>query len=52
MLDANLGGHMAAAGDVSGSGLVDFIAKPWRASARNALGGKMFIVYLSNESVS
>ena len=51
VLDANLGGHMAVAGDVSGSGLVDLIAKPWRASARNALGGKMFIVYLSNESV-
>jgi len=48
VLDANLGGHEAQVGDITGNGLPDIIAKPWRASAKNALGGKMFVVFLEN----
>jgi hypothetical protein len=46
ILDANLGGHEAVVGDLSGSGRLDIIAKPWRAHPDNALGGKMFVLYL------
>ena len=50
ILDANLGGHAAVVGDITGNGLPDIIAKPWRAVPTNALGGKMFIVFLENVS--
>jgi hypothetical protein len=48
ILDANLGGHAGLAGDVTGNGLPDFIAKPWRPRPGNALGGKMFVLFLEN----
>ncbi|NLE44547.1 MAG: VCBS repeat-containing protein [Chloroflexi bacterium] len=50
ILDANLGGHAAVVGDVTGNGLPDIIAKPWRAAPSNALGGSMFVVFLENVS--
>ena len=50
ILDANLGGHDAVVGDVTGNGLPDIIAKPWRPQPGNALDGKMFIVFLENVS--
>ena len=50
VLDANLGGHAAVVGDVTGNGLPDIIAKPWNVSPKNALGGKMFVVFLENVS--
>jgi hypothetical protein len=50
ILDANLGGHAALVGDVTGNGLADIIAKPWNAQPTNALGGKMFVVLLENVS--
>jgi hypothetical protein len=50
ILDANLGGHAAVLGDVNGNGKLDIITKPWRARKENALGGKMFIVFLENQS--
>jgi hypothetical protein len=48
VLDANLGGHMAVVGDVTGNGLPDIIGKPWRASPGNAVGGQTFVVFLEN----
>jgi hypothetical protein len=48
ILDANLGGHAALAGDVTGNGLPDLITKPWRPRPQNSLGGKMFVVFLEN----
>ncbi len=51
VLDANLGGHAAVVGDITGNGLPDIISKPWNASPKNALGGKMFVVFLENVSV-
>jgi hypothetical protein len=50
ILDANLGGHEAVVGDVTGDGLPDVIAKPWAPHKANALGGKMFVVFLENVS--
>ena len=50
ILDVNLGGHDAVVGDVTGNGLPDILAKPWRPQPNNALGGKMFIVFLENVS--
>jgi len=50
ILDANLGGHDAVVGDVTGNGLPDILAKPWRPQPSNALEGKMFIVFLENVS--
>jgi hypothetical protein len=50
ILDANLGGHDSVVGDVTGNGLPDIISKPWSASKKNALGGKMFVVFLENIS--
>ena len=50
ILDANLGGHAAVVGDVTGGGRMDIIAKPWKANKRNALGGKQFVMYLENVS--
>jgi len=48
ILDVNLGGHAAVVGDVTGNGLLDVIAKPWIPRPDNALGGKMFVVFLEN----
>jgi hypothetical protein len=48
ILDANLGGHAAVIGDVTGNGLPDIIAKPWSPRPDNALGGKMHISFLEN----
>jgi hypothetical protein len=48
ILDANLGGHEAVVGDVTGNGLPDIIAKPWVATGTNALSGEMFVVLLEN----
>jgi hypothetical protein len=50
ILDANLGGHAAVVGDITGNGLLDIIAKPWAPREDNALGGKMFVVFLENVS--
>lgn len=48
IFDGNLGGHALVAGDVTGNGQPDLLAKPWRASSSNALSGKMFILFLEN----
>jgi hypothetical protein len=48
VMDANLGGHAAQVGDVTGNGLPDIITKPWRAQKGNAVGGKTFVVFLEN----
>jgi hypothetical protein len=48
ILDANLGGHAARVGDVSGNGLLDIVAKPWNPQPHNAVGGKAFVVFLEN----
>jgi hypothetical protein len=37
-------------GDVTGNGLPDILAKPWRPSPKNALGGSMYVVFLENVS--
>ena len=50
ILDANLGGHQAVVGDVTGDGLPDIISKPWTANDNNGMGGKMFVVFLENQS--
>lgn len=50
ILDANLGGHAAVVGDVTGNGLMDIIAKPWNPRPDNAVGGRMFVVFLENVS--
>lgn len=48
ILDANLGGHAAVVGDVTGNGRLDIIAKPWRPRPENAVGGSVFVVFLEN----
>ncbi|MGD8236937.1 MAG: VCBS repeat-containing protein [Armatimonadota bacterium] len=50
ILDANLGGHEAVVGDMTGDGRPDVIAKPWAARKENGLGGRMFVVFLENVS--
>ncbi|MBN1639978.1 MAG: VCBS repeat-containing protein, partial [Anaerolineae bacterium] len=50
ILDANLGGHAAMVGDVTGNGRLDILAKPWRPRAENAVGGKVYVVMLENRS--
>ncbi len=52
ILDANLGGHAAALGDLTGNGLLDIVSKPWLPRAENAVGGKMYVVFLANVSES
>lgn len=52
ILDANLGGHDAVIGDVTGNGLPDIISKPWNPQKGNAVGGRMFVVFLENVSRS
>jgi hypothetical protein len=48
ILDDNLGGHAAVVGDVTGNGLLDIITKPWQPRQDNAVGGKIFVVFLEN----
>jgi hypothetical protein len=50
ILDANLGGHEAVVGDVTGNGLPDVISKPWSPRKTNAVGGRMYVVFLENVS--
>jgi hypothetical protein len=50
ILDANLGGHEAVAGDVDGDGDLDICAKPWEPRKANAVGGKNHFDYLENVS--
>ena len=50
ILDANLGGHEAIVGDVTGNGRPDIIGKPWYPHPDNAVGGKAFVVFLENTS--
>jgi hypothetical protein len=50
ILDANLGGHEAVAGDVDGDGDLDLCAKPWEPRKANALGGAGHFDYLENVS--
>ena len=50
ILDANLGGHEAVVGDVTGNGVLDIIGKPWAPRRENSLDGKMFILFLENIS--
>ncbi len=52
VLDANLGGHAAVLGDVTGNGRADILSKPWRASPRNLLGGKTYVIFLEALSES
>lgn len=50
ILDANLGGHEAVVGDVTGDGRLDIVSKPWRAHPENAVDGKPFVIFLENVS--
>jgi hypothetical protein len=50
VLDANLGGHEALVGDLTGNGLPDIVGKPWRAHPENGPEGKLFVVFLENLS--
>jgi hypothetical protein len=50
ILDANLGGHEAVAGDVDGDGDLDLCAKPWEARRANASGGASHFDFLENVS--
>jgi hypothetical protein len=50
ILDANLGGHEAVVGDITGNGLPDVISKPWSPRKTNAVGGRMYVVFLENVS--
>lgn len=48
ILDINLGGHATVMGDITGNGSLDILTKPWRAHRKNALKGKMYIMFLEN----
>jgi hypothetical protein len=48
VLDANLGGHEAVAGDVDADGDIDVCSKPWSAAASNAVGGSHHLDFLEN----
>ena len=49
VFDAELNSvHDLVVGDLTGNGLPDIVAKPWRASAGNALGGSRFVVFLED----
>ena len=49
-MDAKLGGHETVVGDITGNGLPDMLTKPWRSYKKNALGGKMYVMFLENVS--
>lgn len=48
ILDINLGGHATVVGDITGNGSLDLLTKPWRASSRNALKGRMYVMFIEN----
>ncbi|MDJ0734071.1 MAG: VCBS repeat-containing protein [Nostocaceae cyanobacterium] len=48
ILDINLGGHATVVGDITDNGSLDIITKPWRPHRKNALNGKMYIMFLEN----
>jgi hypothetical protein len=50
ILDINLGGHATMVGDVTGNGKLDMLSKPWQASEKNAVNGKIFVLFLENIS--
>ena len=50
ILDINLGGHATVVGDVPGNGRLDMMSKPWQASEKNAVAGKIFVLFLENVS--
>ena len=50
ILDVNLGGHETVIGDITGNGLPDMLTKPWRSHKKNALDGKMYVMFLENIS--
>ena len=50
IFDANLGGHEAVVGDVTGNGRPDVVSKPWRPQPDNGVGGKTYVVFLENVS--
>ena len=50
ILDVNLGGHETVIGDITGNGRPDMLTKPWRSHKKNALGGKMYVMFLENIS--
>ncbi len=50
ILDANLGGHEAVAGDVDGDGDLDICSKLWRPDPQNASGGSNHFDYLENQT--
>jgi hypothetical protein len=51
ILDANLGGHATMVGDITGNGFPDMISKPWQPNPKNAVDGKIFVVFLENLGV-
>ena len=48
ILDINLGGHATVLGDITGSGTLDMLTKPWRSHQKNALSGSMYVMFLEN----
>lgn len=52
ILDANLGGHATVIGDITGNGSLDILTKPWSAHPENAIGGKMYVMFLENRGIS
>jgi hypothetical protein len=48
ILDANLGGHEAVAGDVDGDGDLDISSKLWQPKRTNANGGRNHVDFLEN----
>lgn len=52
ILETNLGGHRAMAGDVDGDGDLDICSKPWSAAPTNTNGGRNHFDFLENLSVN
>lgn len=52
ILDANLGGHEAVAGDVDGDGDLDIVSKLWRPKRTNANEGRNHVDFVENLTVS
>ena len=51
ILDKNLGGHRALAGDVDGDGDLDICSKPWRPAESNNNGGRNHFDLLENLTI-